>query len=181
MNSSVQTQWCNFRLPTPFPNKTAAIWFLLERWFYGVIYSIRSALEGAARAQPSAAVPRGGTFLLFSLLFHSKPHLEPNTQTATQPLRYYFASPTMMGVPPLWWCPAIFSIYKFNPSVFITRNHRIRRQLVKVKDVWTFPTFPTPEFLQVCGVFINLYIYRLNTLNIHYIFIVSNRSNIMNI
>lgn len=97
MNSSVQTQWCNFRLPTPFPNKTPVIWFLLEGWFYGVIYSLRSAREGVAGAQPRGhqQLSRVGeqhpipllnflTILLFSLLFYSK-KISPCTPTCEQP------------------------------------------------------------------------------------------------
>jgi len=125
-----------------------------------------SALPGKVLPEPSHGVsgsrPVGASRTpshgLISQLFSYIPcfftqtlPLHTNVQTNTQPLQYYFARPTVEGAPPRWQCPAIFRIYEFNPPVSITKNHRIWSQLsqvVKAKDVSTFTTFATPEFLQ---------------------------------
>lgn len=158
MNSSVQMQWCNFRLPTPFPNKTPVIWFLLEGWLYGVIYSIRSAWEGAARAQPQGhrqpphvgkQYPSHGLISLQFCYFpcfstQKNPHLAHQCAN-TQPLCHYYGE----GAPAQWWCLAIFSTYRINPLVSITENHQIQSQLgdAKAKNVWTSSIFPSPQLL----------------------------------
>lgn len=143
MNSSVQMQWCNFRLPAPFPNKTPVTWFLLQEWFYGVIDSVLSAWEGAARAQPQGHWQLshvGGQDLIPWLSFltllpvfpaflpKTSPCTNTNVQTDTQLLWYYFASSTMEGAPAQQWCLVIFITHKFGPKPSSTKNDSIHSQ-----------------------------------------------------
>lgn len=91
-------------------------------------HGVTSSRPAWATSTPSySLIPQ--LFCYFPCFSTQNLTLHTNVQTDTQPLQYYFASPAMEGAPPQQRCPAIFSIYKFDPPVSVTKNHQIRSQL----------------------------------------------------
>lgn len=145
MNSSVQTQRCNFRLPTPFPNKNAVTRFPCRRSQYGFMGLFTCLAQGGVGCPNSAvglpaAVPGGraaphlapplsqcpAVGLPFSFLLQAPLQIAAAPPRAANLTADIKARAAWAGAPPWWQSPGIFSISKPEPLVSSPRVTRAR-------------------------------------------------------